>query len=198
MSRVRYLIALSAALIANGCSTHKGLEYPPPSFRQYQPIHMAVSSIEFVEEYKSPMRDPYVEHLMPFSPADAMRIWVRDRMHAVGGEKTMRIIIKEGSVKEKSSSNPLTMMNVFGNSSDSKYEAKLEVELRIYGESPIAESTVTVNALRKAETRERDSAASRDEAYKRMITELMNTANAELEKSIYQSLSSYISYSQNP
>src|ERR1700761_8023109 len=99
MSPTPKIMALFAALLLAACTQTSPVEYPPLTFKKYQPINMAVSSIEFVEEYKSPMKPPYVEHLIPYSPSEAMHIWVKDRLHASGGSRVMKVIIKDGSVK---------------------------------------------------------------------------------------------------
>ena len=77
-------IILLGALALGSCSDESPVDFPPLSFTRYQPIYLNVSRVEFVNEYKSPLRPPNVEHLMPSSPEDAMRIWVNDRIRAVG------------------------------------------------------------------------------------------------------------------
>src|SRR5690242_3095249 len=95
---------------------------PPPapelSFTRYQPINLNVGKMEFVEEYKSPMQPPNVDQLMPTSPDQAMHIWVRDRLHGSGGDKTLQIIIKDASVIETALPKPGGMKGFFTNSQD--------------------------------------------------------------------------------
>lgn len=195
---VRALSLLLMTALLGACSSPPPERVPPLTFRKFQPFHMAVSSIEFVEEYKSPMRAPYVEHLMPISPMDAMRSWIRDRMIVAGGDKTMQVIVKEASVQETDLSRPLSMSTVFAGGEDAYYEAKLVVVMRIYGLEPMAEAEVEISATRNLTLAENASLSSRNEAFRKMINDLMATANAQLEKNIYQYMSPYIHFTHNP
>lgn len=197
MSWSRWLFLCSLCVLT-ACSRGGTVDFPPLSFKQYQPIFMAVSSVEFVEEYKSPRRPPHVEHLIPYSPTDAMKIWTRQRLKAAGGNKTMRVIIKDGSVKAIDLSQPLSWKNVFSVNLDKRYEAKLDVALRIYGESPIAEANVEITANKVIVLNDNATANERQAAYRAMIADLMRGVNAELEKNIYQYMGEYISYSMSP
>lgn len=180
-----WILAALAALLLSACdSKPQPVEYKPLYFTQYQPIYMAVSSIEIVEEYKSPGRLPNVEHLVPYSPAEAMRIWVRDRLRTSGGDKTMQVIIKNGSI-------------VHG--SGDLYNARLEVELRVYGSrSVVSEASVFATATRGVTVPAGASGSQRNMIFRKMIGEMMDEFNAELEKNIFMFMGDYISYSQSP
>lgn len=171
---------------------------PPPgpslNFKRYQPIYMNVSGVEVVEEYREPGRAPNVEHLMPYSPADAMQIWVKDRLRNSGGNKTMQVIIKDASVVGKE----IPSSGVFGFGADRQYDARLEVEIRIYGDAALSEASVNVVGMQSITMSESASSATRDAAYRDMINDMMTTMNAELEKNIFFHLATYVNFSMNP
>lgn len=172
---------------------------PPPAgpslnFKRYQPIYMNVSGIDVQEEYRSPGRAPNVEHLMPYSPADAVQIWVKDRLRASGGNKTMQVIIKDASVVGKD----IPSEGVFSFGSDKQYDARLEVEMRIYGDEALSEASINVVATRSMTMSDSASARTRDAAYRDMINDMMTTLNAELEKNIFAHLGAYVNFSMNP
>jgi len=192
------LIALSA-LALNACSDENTVDFPPLAFVRYQPIYLNVSSIEFINEYKSPMRTPYVEHLMPYSPEDAIRIWVKDRIRAVGSEKMLQVIIKDASVVVSELHKDNSIEDFFTIDQDRRYDTKLEVELRIYGTaSALSEANVIVKEKRSMTMSENASAWRRNQLFRQMIGEMMNTVNAELEKNIFMYMGNHINYSQNP
>jgi len=193
----RILVSFGALLIA-GCSSPELPNHPPLTFTQYQPIYMAVSSVEFVQDYKSPMKPPYVENLMPYSPAEAMQIWVRDRLKTGGGTKTMKVIVKDGSVKAVQLPTGSGIKGFLTIEQDRRYDARLAVEMRIYGNSPIAEADIEANANRSVTMSEDASVAERDDVFRKLIADMMADMNAELEKDLYQYMSNYISYSQTP
>lgn len=186
-----YIVA-AIALLLTGCG-NEPVEYKPLTFTQYQPIYMAVSSIEIVEEYKSPMHPPYIEHLIPYSPVEALRIWAHDRLRTVGGNKTMQIIIRQGDVTA-------TDLNSGGLSlgSNRRYDARLEVELRIYGQGVISEASAYVNATRSMTLPGNAGDGTRNRAFRKLIADMMEEVNAEMERNLFQYMGNYISFSQSP
>jgi hypothetical protein len=186
------ILAAAMALLA-ACSSGP-VEYKPLTFTHYQPIYLTVSSIEIVDDYKSPMHPPYIEHLIPYSPAEAMRIWVRDRLRAGGGNKTMQIIIRNGAV----TATDLPSGGGLSFGSNRRYDAKLEVELRVYGEGVISEASVFVNGTRNITLPGNAGDDVRNKAFRKLIGDLMEEFNAEMEKNLYQYMGNYISFTQSP
>lgn len=193
---MRKFIPFLLAVLLAACSTSG----PPPgkemSFTRYQPIHVDVENIQIIEEYKSPMRDPNVEHLLPVSPAEAMRIWVKDRIRAVGGTKTLEVIIKDASVV--STQLPGAGVDVFTNSRDRRYDARLAVEMRIYGGRAMSNVSIQVHANRYLAISEKASLAEREAIFRKMIADLMESINGQLEKNMFAYFKDYIVYSANP
>ncbi|MDE3038247.1 MAG: hypothetical protein KGJ21_07350, partial [Pseudomonadota bacterium] len=168
-----------AALLLASCQT---VNVPPPhplSFTRYQPIYLNVGKIEIVDAYKSPMRLPNVEYLIPISPSDAMHSWVHDRLHPAGGDKMLEVIIHDGSVI----ATPLPQPDGFFTASpDKRYDAKLDVEMRVYGGGAMSEASITATATRSITIPADVSLAQRDEILHHFIAGLMTSMNAELEK----------------
>ncbi len=194
------LLALAAVLLASCQDTPPRVEREPLSFKQYLPIHMAVSKIEVIEEYKSPMVPPYVEHRLPYSPAEAMDIWVKQRLRAVGLENRLEVIIKNGAVTSTELPKQSGIGGFFTGEPDKKFEAYLEIEMRVYDESGSAMSAANVNAKasRTIVFNESASVQERELAFRKLITELMTLINAQLEKNMFMFMSGYISFSHNP
>lgn len=195
----KIFLAFLAAWLLVGCTPDSPVDFPPLTFVRYQPIHIDVSNIEIIDDYKSPLKSPYVEHLFPYSPAEAMRIWVKDRLRAVGGDKTLQVIIKDGSVVSVPITKNSQLQEWIALNRDKRYDAKLDVELRIYGpNSALSLANVTVAATRSVTISEKATVSQRDFLYRQMIAELMETINAELEKNIFLYMGNHISFSQSP
>lgn len=192
---MRKLLFLAAALLLAGCQT---VNVPPPhplSFKNYSPIYLNVGQIQIVDAYQSPHRPPNVEYLIPISPSDAMHSWVNDRLHPTGGDKTLEVIIHDGSVI----ATPLPRSGEFYTASqDKRYDARLDVEMRIYAGGAMSEASITATATRSITIPASTSLAERDEIMHRFIAGLMVSMNAELEKNIYKYFGSYIDYSKTP
>jgi hypothetical protein len=193
-------LALAGVFLASCQDNTPHIERQPISFKQYLPIHMAVSKIDVIEEYKPPMVPPNVEHRIPYSPAEAMDIWVKQRLRAVGLENRMEVIIKNGAVTATELPKQSGVGGFFTGEPDRKYEAYLEIEMRIYDESGSAMSAANVNAKasRTIIINESATVQEREEAFRKMITELMTLINAQLEKNMFMFMSGYISFSHNP
>lgn len=197
---LRKIVALLfCALALSSCGDEGPVDFPPLTFVRYQPIYFNVASIEIVNEYKSPMRSPNVEHLMPYSPEDAMRIWVKDRMRAMGADKVMQIVIKDASVVAVEIHKDNSIEDFFTIDQDRRYDAKLDVEFRIYGNSSaLSEANMHLKVQKSITMSENVSQWRRNLLFRQMIGELMENANAELEKNIYTYFPGYVNYSQNP
>lgn len=196
---LKKILSLCAALALSACQ-ERGPGGPPLelSFAHYQPIHLDVGSIEFIESYQPPMVPPNVEHLMPYSPTEALRIWVRERLHAVGDDRSLQVIVKDAHVTFTRLPTPGGVKGLLTISQDRRYDARIEAELRIYGSRAMSEASINVNATRSVTMAENASVNMRDAAFRRLARELMENLNAELEKNIYMYFSQYISYSQTP
>lgn len=195
----RWLFILLGTLALSGCGDTSPVDFPPLGFTRYHPIYLNVSRVEFVTEYKSPLRPPYVEHLMPYSPEDAMRIWVKDRIRAVGPDKFLQVIIKDASVIATELQKTSGVEQLLSLDTDRRYDATLEVEMRIYGyESALSEANVRAKATRSFILSESAGAWQRSSVFRQMVGELMQGINAELEKNMFQYMGGHINYSQNP
>ncbi len=189
----KFLLILPLILFTAACQ-QPAPKPRPISFTQYPPIALNVSHVKVSEAYNSPMKRPHVEHFLPTSPAEAMDIWVKDRMRAVGGTRTLEVIIKDASVVEEGLPRTGGFKGVYTVDQAERYAARLEVEMRIYGDSAMSEASINIVATRSDTAAENFSAAKRDEMWDRMVRDLMAVANAELERNIHQYFSNYIRY----
>ncbi len=193
---MRKIIYSCVFLLLLACE-HPGPPAPgEPSFTRYQPIYLHVGSIDLVEEYQSPMKPPNVEHLIPYSPSDAMHIWIKDRLRAVGAENSLQVIIKDASVISTLLPESGGIGGIITLSHDRRYDARLEVEMRIYaGDDAMSKASIDVVATRSVTINEKASLAERSAIFRKMIFDLMESMNAELEKNMYQYFGNYINYS---
>ncbi len=192
---------MCATALTGGCADHRdpGPLVPPEiSFKQYQPIYLDVGNVDFVQEYKSPMHEPNVEHLLPISPSEAMHQWVKDRIKAVGLNHTMQVIIKDAHVVAVDLPQKDSLTGMFSPDPNRRYDARLEVELRIYNEGAMSDASVTVVATQSNTISQKATLAERKAAFAHMTVVLMDSANAELEKQIFKYFSRYIMYAQTP
>jgi hypothetical protein len=190
-----FLLALTASLFITACSTPITQPTPTLNFTKYPVINLDVSSIKVIEAYNSPLRPPNIEHLMPYSPADAMQVWIKDRLNTVGSDKLMEITIIDASVIEKDLPKTKGVKGLLTIDQDKRYDARLEVEIRIYGDAALSEADTSISITRSITIPENASANSREAAYTKMIYDLMEMMNTKLEKNIHEYMNNYINYS---
>lgn len=168
------------------------------SFTRYQPIALDVANIEFADEYKAPMREPNVDHLVPITPTEAVHIWVKDRIRAVGLKNSLQVIIKDASIIGTDLPKTRGLKGFFTDDQDRRYDARLVVELRIYGDSAMSEASVTITANQSNTLNEGATLFERKAFFQRMVGTLMESTNAELERQIFTYFKNHISYAQTP
>jgi hypothetical protein len=164
----------------------------PPSFTQYAPINLDVARIDMIEEYKSPFAAPNVEHLMPYTPADSVTLWVKDRLRATGHDKILQVTIKDASVKSIDLPKTQGLTGLFTNDQDKKYDGRLEVEMRIYGDQPMSLANTSVVVTRSITIPENASPNVRKSAYIQMVQDMLKTLNDKLELNIRSYMGNYI------
>lgn len=198
---VSVMIAFSG-LWLTGCSDDPPKEPLVPvelSFTRYLPIYLNVANVDFVEEYKSPGREPNVEHLLPLTPAEAMRTWIKDRVRAVGLNHTLQVIIRDAKVVAvELPAQGEGVQEYFSGAPDRRYDARLEVELRVYGDTAMSQASIVVVATQSSTISKAATVYERKAAFMDILYRLMESSNAELEKQIFKYFTPYIMYAQTP
>lgn len=192
---MRYFTVISMALVLalTAC-----MEAPQPrepqaiSFKQYSPIVLDVADVSVTSLYRSPLNPPNVEHLFPTTPADAVKIWVSDRVRTMGASRKLEVTIRDARVVETPLTRTKGIKGAFTNDQAKRYDARLEIEMRIYGDSPLSLASLNVAATRSDTLPENASPADRDALFARMLNDLMAFTNAELEKNFYKYFNNYI------
>jgi hypothetical protein len=186
----------SFTLIA-ACATPAPQAPQEISFSQYPVMNVDVGNIEVIEAYNPPLAPPNIEHLMPYSPAAAMKIWVKDRLRATGSDKLMQVTIVDASVTESKLPKTKGIQGLFTNDQDRRYDGRLEVEVRIYGNAALSEADTSVTVTRSITIPENASVNSRRAAYMQMVKDMMEMMNAKLEKNMLGYMGNYISFAGN-
>ncbi len=187
-----FIPAIISLLFITACSTEAPQNLHAPNFTNYPRINIDTANIEVIEDYKSPQTAPNIEHLMPYSPADAMQIWVKDRLHATGSSKILQVDIIDASVIATELPKTQGIKGLFTNDQDKRYDARLEVEMRIYGDSALSEASTNVVITRSTTIPENASVVSRKAAYNQLVLDLTKMLNEKLEKNMRQYLNNYI------
>ena len=193
MKKIQSILAICVVFIITACSTTSAPTQRDISFSKYPKINVAVANIEVIENYKSPQKAPNVEHLMPRSPSDAMQIWVHDRLRATSSDKLLQININDASVISTNLPRTKGITGLFTVDQEKRYDARLEIEMKLYGDSSLSEANTSVTVTRSITIPENATVNSRHVAYEKMLADLMKDLNDKLEQNIQNYFRNYIS-----
>jgi hypothetical protein len=193
-----YPLAVLAALALTSCANPPEVaRVAAPSFAQSTPFSLDVADVQIVEEYQSPLRAPNAEQLFPTTPAEAMKSWVHDRIRAAGTDGQLSVIIKNAAVIETTLPKTQGLKGTFTNDQEARYDATLTVEMRVYKRGgAMSDASLSVTATRSQTVPEKASAYERDRIFNQILTDLMTSINAELEKNIQQYFGAVLVYGQ--
>lgn len=190
ISQITLLLSvLLMAFLLIGCqNTPAPASYAAPSFSSLPKLSFNVAKVEVDEEYNSPMRTPNVEHLFPTTPAQAVHIWVNDRIQATGSGGQMLFIIKDASVVETALPVKKGVEGAFTNEQASRYDAKLIVEARIYSQDQAVSTASTDVTITLSRTLPENATL---EQHDRLFNEMTNTMMQMFNQQMEQNMGSY-------
>lgn len=175
-----------------GCSSTPVARLPGDiRFTDKPEIGLKVASVD-VEQSFRPSRDAqHTESNLRVSPAKAMRNWVEDRLHAKGGNGSLKVEIKDASVITRALPQEKGFSANFKVQQAEEVKARLEVVLQLYTGDAMSSASVNALATQSTTIPENASVLKREEILHKLVVDLMEKVNAELERGISQYMASY-------
>lgn len=152
------------------------------------PILLDVATIDVESTYTPPMRDPYVDHLIPVTPTDAVRLWVTARLKAGGTQGRARVIIHDASVKEQALERTSGVKGWFTKDQSEKYEGKIQVEIVVDGTSRGFGGSASALVGRSTTVEEDVSLAEREKTMLALVRDLAADLDSQVDPAIRSSL----------
>jgi hypothetical protein len=182
-------LAIAATLALGACTS----ALPRPQARQISfanlaPISFDVARIEVVQQYQPPQVAPNVDHLVPVPPSDAIRRWANDRLRAMGGSGTLRVVIKDASITETRLPPTTGVRGAFTTDQSERYDGHLAVDLVVEVPSRRFQGYTGATVARTISVPENISLQGREDAWFAMVERMMTELNGRLEEGIYGSL----------
>lgn len=150
------------------------------------PISLDVATIDVVEAYHSSGAAPYVEQSFPITPADAVKTWVKKRLKAAGKSRRLEVTIKDASAKEQRLPLKDGIEGMLTNEPDTRINARIEVEMRLYSDKPLSDASINVAALRSQTFTESTPMAERDRLLYELVLAMMGDLDRSLEKNMHE------------
>lgn len=187
LSRPIRLAAVLLALAAAACDMPAPQQrLPQLTYSHLTPYRLDVGRLELVDEFRPPMREPNIEHLMPVSPAAAAKRWAQDRLQPMGRDGTARFIVRNAAVTEVPLKVDSGVSGLFKKQQETRYEAGLEVVFQILDERQFPKSEVVARASRSRTVPEGITLNDRDRVWYDMVESLMQDINQQMEGLIGQ------------
>ena len=179
------VLAIAATLALGACTSAP----PRPQARQISfanlaPISFDVARIEVVQQYQPPQVPPNVDHLTPVQPTDAIRRWANERVRAMGGSGTMRVIIKDASITETHLAGTTGVRGAFTTDQSERYDGRLSVDLVVEVPSRRFQGYTGATVARTISVPENVSLQGREDAWHSLVERMMADLNAKLEEGI--------------
>ena len=184
----KILTILAAVVMLASCTMDAPVRpIPRFSYKQYPATNVNVASVEVREDYRMPMQNPNVEHLMPLPLPQAVADWARSRFRATGTAGTMVITIRQASVSAKGLPTTEGVRGWFTLDQAERYDAKLLVEFNVEGTGDRAGSG-DVNLTRGQTMGENASIQDRDRAWTNIEEALLTDLDASTQKVLQERL----------
>jgi len=167
-------------------------DIPELSYKHLPRLNLAVTRIDFIEKFFSPLQSPHVEHLFPTSIAQAVKRWTNDRLNAVGGTDVMRIIVEDASAVAEELETNEDLEAWFTTEQAERIIARIQVRIEITDETGVMKAYTNTEATRSRTTPENVTLNERDEIYNDLLMVLMNDFNASQEQGIRNHFQPYI------
>ncbi|MBP7338148.1 hypothetical protein [Niveispirillum sp.] len=153
-------------------------------FSGREAIVLDVASIEVESQYVAPMAPPNIDHELPLTPSDAVRLWASTRLKAGGTQGKARVIIKDASVKEIDLDRTKGIKGWFTKDQSQKYEGKFAVDIVVEGTSRGYTGSVSAAVARSTTVAEDVTLAQREKTMTDLVRDLVGDLDTELDKSI--------------
>ncbi len=194
MARVKVRIGILAVLgvLVAACSSVVATPgFPELTYSYLQPIRLDVSSVEIVDAYNAPLREPNVEHRAPAQPAVAASRWAKDRLVAAGTSSRAVFTVKEASIIETKLEPTGGLKGIFTKDQSERYDATLLVDLAIIDAGGTRRGSATATATRSRTVPENITLNERERIWFQLVEGMMADLNRELEKAIGESLAQF-------
>ena len=186
--RVGNVVAISAGTLFLFACSSPSLQKTSLSlhFNESPPYLVDVAAIEVINRYRSPFSDPYVEHLSPVTPADAVRAWVDLRFRPVGGEGVLLVTITDASIEGRALDTNKDFKALFISEQGAKLIGTLSVTVEVLSEQNVSLGSVVAYASASRTLAEDASLTDRDYAMFYLTQALLEAFNFEASQQLDQ------------
>ena len=192
--KTRFL-ALAVLFGLSACAPNPPLQGTPQlTFSNLPPIQLNVAQVEIVDEYQPTGRAPNIEHEMPVAPANAVQRWVQDRLRPVGTTGTVRVVIHDAQALEEKLTTDSGFTGMFKSEQTSRVKMSISVSVQLLDDRQFAVADASGYASQSRTFGEGTKLNERDATLYKMVEDMMNSFNTEIDPRIRQNLHKIVIY----
>ncbi len=198
LSRRRALALGFAGMAASSlgaCESTSGRQrLPELTYGHLGVIRLDVSRIDIVNEYRSPLAAPHVDHVMPVPPERTLERWARDRLAATGAAGAIaRYTIQDAKMLEAELRRTPGVRGAFTTDQSQRYDLSLAASLEILDDrTNIRQAYASAASTRFRTVPEGISLNEREKVWFDLVEASMNDINAELDRQIRANMARFM------
>ncbi len=191
---MRMFSALMMLLTVAACqNAPQSYTLAPVSFAREQVIRVNVAKINVVDDTSAAKSAANIEQKMSMPPSDAMRIWAKERLQAVGQTGSLEITLSDASIKEVSLPVKDGFQGFISDEQSKRYDGSLKATLRLYdGQNAMSRAEGDVAISRSQTINEKATIADREKLWHDMATDMARSFDKEAELRLRQYFSPYL------
>ena len=190
--RLGFLILAGAGLLT-ACETPNPIQtFPQLSFAGQKKILLNVASIEVIDDYRMPLKPPYVEHRAPINPSAAIERWAADVLQAVGSEGKAVLRITDGSLMETPLQGTEGLKGLVTTDQTERYDTSAAAVLEIYNGGGVPMGQAEAKSTRFQTVEEGISLNQRERVWYRLVEDTVLDFSRSMEVAIRTYLTAYV------
>jgi hypothetical protein len=188
------LAGLAASSLAACSDSPSRQRLPELTYGHLGTFRLDVARIDIVNQYRSPLTAPHVDHVMPIPPERTLERWARDRLAATGAAGAIaRYTIEDAKMIETELKRTQGVRGAFTTDQAQRYDLSMAASLEILDDRGlIRQAYASAAATRFRTVPEGISINEREKVWFDLVEASMNDINAELDRQIRANMARFL------
>ncbi|MDR3325941.1 MAG: hypothetical protein LBS66_01320 [Rhodospirillaceae bacterium] len=186
-------ICFCSLFFACSSSTSILQHQPELTFKNLPMIHLNIKNIEVTSNFNPPDKSLHIEYAMPISLENSIGRWAKDRLHMIGNDNTLRVVIRDASVI----ATPLhdvdtSLTGILKKKPINRIDMSIDVSLQILDNRKFVIAEVIGNQLISRTEFEGMTQIERNKMLYDMVNSLITGYNTSIDKNIHDTFDFWI------
>ena len=191
--RLRPTLLLLPLLALAACAAREERFDPPAlTFDDRPTLDFVVGLVEIEQRYQPAGGTPFIDHLMPYSPADGLEALLEAKIQAIGDVGVIRAVIEDASMKEEPLETTGGLTGVFKKEPEFRLQGRVEVSLERLDEQGRVATKVGTAASRTTTIPEDVGFVERQRLAYELVKKLIDDLDRGLEENARKSFGAWL------